>query len=170
MPKLQDPAICTPERARAVSALHWLGVVQLLFAVGFVVFYTVNLLLREYNPNIVGVGPYFIFYEFFGILLIAFFPAVLGVLAVAEAVSVCRRQRSRLGLGNPSVIGSMFMFPICWLFFISAIFGDIIWNSSFSLSLSYYLFAAYLCIGTVLAMMATHRCNRLRAQEAVHKQ
>jgi len=162
MPKLQDPAICTPERARAVSALHWLGVVQILFAVGIIVFYAAIPLLREYDRNVTGTGSSFVFHEFVGTLLAAFFPAFFGVLAVMEAVYTCRWHREAMRTGNPSLIGSLFMLFICWMIFFQSVFGM---NPPLSTSLSRCLFGVYLCVASVLAIMATLRCNRLRAQE-----
>ena len=160
MPKLQDPAICTPERCRAVSALHWLGVVQILFAVGHTVFQTVITLMDNDLPR-------FIYQEFIFILMVALIPAVLGASSVSEAVYVCRWHREGTRVGNPSLIGSLFYFFICWVIFLHDLLGPA--SLSEPSPLQHYFFGAYLCVGSVLAILAAVPCEGLRAKEASRK-
>jgi len=163
MPRFQDPSICTPERCRAVSALHWFGVVQLLFAVGFTVFHTVTLMVDKYDSGVIWVNPHSLLVDFRAILFVTFFPAAMGVLAVAAAVGVCRCRWWGLELGSRAIV--IFLFPLSLAGIVVSV--DF-WRSLFSsapLSLAYCLFAVYVCVSFAFAMLASRRCNRLHVQE-----
>ena len=110
MPGYYDPAIRAAERVRAVTALHWFGVIQVFFAaaVVFSAFF-------EFMPDS----------DFVRIILIIFFqvllPFVAGVAAIAAATGVCQRRRWGLPLGFAALAASLFYFFWLWFGFFATL-------------------------------------------------
>ena len=145
MPRFHDPALCTPERCRAVAALHWFGVVQLLFAAVFLFVMTFGIL-----PDVNIAGFHFLVAFVPIAVVIVLLPGALGIMAIAAATGVCRRRRWGLWMGEEMTAIAALYFLVAWCVFL------------FTFLPFFFLFTFYLCVGSVLCASANSRLARFR--------
>jgi len=164
MPRFHDPAICTPERCRAVSALHWFGVLQLLFAVVCLFIVLLDYRARLIHPTGIPfeVSIYFSFLVM-SFMIFAVPPTVAGIAAIAAAPAVCRRRQWGLGLGFAGTVVSLLWFFLGWCVFLIRLYFHLTQGRAHkALEPQDYPFALYLCVGTILALLVLIRLVRLQ--------
>jgi len=163
MPRFHDPDLRTPERVRAVAALHWLGVLQMLFIVAVPLYTLVDcMIFMRQDPNAR--------IDFARLAsqtsIIVLQPAVGGVFAIAAAMDVCRRERGggKLGLWA-CYISLFFLFQAWWhLVWLVPRLSDFPRVSPLT---PLYLsgLGLYLCVGTVFAVSTWVRLVRFRGDD-----
>jgi len=154
MPVKHDPTLRTPERIRAVAALHWFGVLQLCVAVCLAIILFLGYWTRNENPFETAR----FLDSFIGFLgLMTMLHVGPGISAIMAATGVCRRRPWSLSLGLMAVNWSLFWLLSFWL--ISA-FRILARGTPVS-----YVFILYLCVVTILAVSARVYCLRLRKIE-----
>jgi len=172
MPVKHDPALRTPERVRAVSALQSLGLLQLLFAAVCLFVIPLSYWIRWGRGFRSGGNPFTVtpLFEYLVELPVALVlpSAILGISAVMAATGICRRRGWGPRLGFAGTIASLLWFIQGWLFgFLYELFclspydasccHDARWTSP---SPQFCLFTLYLCIGTVLVWSTMNRLGR----------
>ena len=165
MPRIHDPALHTPERRRAVAALHWLGLFQLLYVFVFVVASLFALTLDLQDTPLPPFNAPLILLCIIFLSIFVFPQAIAGIAAIAGTVMICKGRRWGRALGWVAIIISAICFSMGWLFLLLALFGNASFNASLDPPVLYFPLAFYVCVGSVLTVLAVIRCWRCHATE-----
>jgi len=92
--------------------------------------------------------------------------AVAGGAAIAGGMAVCKRGLLARAWGSVGIAISAVYFAIAWCFLLYAIY-DLVFPSGVSdpPALIFFPLLFYTCVGSVLTVMAAHRCWRRHATE-----
>jgi len=156
-----------------VTALHWLGLFQLLYVFVCALAFSFGLMRDLQDTS--GLPPFPLFHatlilmSIFSLFFLALPQAIAGVAAIAGAVTVCKGRRWGRALGWSAIIVSAVYFLMLWCIYLLVLFlsyhPDPDSAPDSLLSISSILFAFYMFVGSILTALAALRCWRRRATE-----
>jgi len=169
MPRFHDPALRTPERVRAVTALHWLGAFHLIFVPAFMYIRYFHLADLRWRIGVYTWNDFSNSSTNFSIhidLIFASLLVILGISAVAAAIGICRRRWWGLWLGFAAVAVSSLCFLLgTFLFYVFLLSFYSIYSDRSLLYPGFSCLVLYLCVGVFLTVLAGVRCLLLYKTE-----
>jgi len=164
VPRFHDPELRSPERIRAVVALLWLGFFQLLYALVCVFAVLIAWMLHD---DMGGFDPIDYLEESIILFILVLPTAIAGGMAVAGAVTVCKRGLLGRARGSVAIGISAIYFALIWFFVPFVIYDYIFPDSAVSSypALVFFPLLFYACVGSILTVLAAHRCWRRHTTE-----